>query len=120
MTDRRTMIVERIGQAHADRLCSIVGGTRLSVPANLKNIRPLANLLGDELATLMVFHFGGQRPYVPLPERATKVDARAVIRLTRRGKSASAIARILKCSDRAVHRKRADARRKGLLTPLST
>jgi DNA-binding NarL/FixJ family response regulator len=109
------VIVDRLGEANAETLASIAGGTRLCVPRTLNGARYLRQRVGDSLAALLVFHFSGQRLQVPRMAQSGPVNLREVIRLTRAGKSASSIARTLQCCDRAVYSRRAEARRKGLL-----
>lgn len=115
MTNRRTLIVDRLGDVDAARLSEIVGGSRLHVPGQLKNAARLKRLLGDDLAIRVVLHFGDSRMYVPKPQRANPVDVKAVARLTNRGLNARDIAAKLGCCDRTVHAKRALARERGLL-----
>lgn len=105
---KRSVIAARLGVENAERLASIAGGTRLHVPGILANAGRLKLRLGDDLAILVVLHFGDSRLYVPLSltgrgATARKVDARTVLRLTRKGWSASRIARKIGCSDRTVH-----------------
>jgi DNA-binding NarL/FixJ family response regulator len=108
----RSVIVDRLGHENAQRLADVAGGTRLSVPAQLANGARLRLLLGNDLATLVILHFGGLgRVYVPTMKLSPKVDARTVRRLSKRGWSASRIARELGCSERTVHTHRAPKRK---------
>jgi len=111
MNRTETILVERLGLERAERLAAIAGGTTVSVPAQLANAARLRAFLGDDLATLVVLHFGGLgRVYVPRMNRGSRVDAKVVLRLSRKGWSASRIARRLGCSERTVHKKRAQIR----------
>jgi len=112
VTRSASLIVARLGRENADRLSSIVGGTRLHVPGNLANAGRLKRLLGDDLAVLVVLHFGDSRLSVPLTNDGpggarTRVDLRRIKRLANRGWSSARIARELKCSERTVDAKRA-------------
>jgi len=107
--NRKRVIAERLGDDAAARLSAIVGGTRLHVPGQLVNADRLKRLLGDDLAVLVVLHFGDSRLYVPVPDPAARgtVDPRKIKRLALRGWSSARIARELKCSERTVDAKRA-------------
>lgn len=110
-----SVIVDRIGPEHAEQLSRIVGGTRLHVPGNLANASRLKALLGDDLAILVILHFGDSRLSVPLTTQGRgaqgrPVDIRKVKRLVSRGWSSSRIARHLGCSERSVEAKRAKLR----------
>lgn len=114
MTRRSHLIAERLGRDNAKRLSQLVGGTRLHVPSRIvppatggrDGFKRLARLLGHDLAVLVVLHFGDSRLYVPRGSQSAPVDPRTVARLTRKGWSASRIARRLGCSDRTVHKHR--------------
>jgi len=114
MTDPANLLVERLGIENARVLAGLAGGTRLSVPAQTSNAARLQSLVGEELAILLILHFGGLgRVYVPrLGKSLAKVDERAVMRLSRRNWPASRIARKLGCTERTVHSIRAKSRRK--------
>lgn len=113
MTRTATILVERLGLERAERLAAIAGGTVVSVPAQLANAARLRSVLGDDLATLVVLHFGGLgRVYVPRMKRALIVDRITVRRLSRKGWSACRIARHLGCSERTVYLKRAPKKRR--------
>lgn len=114
---RTSALVDRIGPAHAETLARLVGGTRLHVPGQIRNIGRLRKVVGEDLAVLLVFHFGDSRIYVPRPTTSPPVDVRTVARLTNRGASARTIAKRLGCCDRTVHAKRALARERGLIKP---
>lgn len=107
-----SVIVERLGTENAARLSAIVGGTRLHVPGRLDNAGRLKRLLGDQLAILVVLHFGDSRLSVPMATPAPRgsIDGRKIERLTRKGWSASRIARKLGCSVWTVYAKRANLR----------
>jgi hypothetical protein len=111
MSRNASILVERLGLANAIQLAKAAGGTRIGVPTSLTGFRHHSDALqlrvGEELASLLVKHFGGTRIYVPRMAPRPPVDTRLVIRLTKRGWSASRIARKLGCSDRTVHAKRA-------------
>lgn len=123
MTRKAAIIVDRLGPDNAARLSRIAGGTRLHVPSRVEapstggrdGFKRLERLLGYDLAVLVVLHFGDSRLYVPRADRSDPVDVKTVARLTRRGLSASKIAKKLKCSDRTVHAKRAQALTLGLV-----
>jgi hypothetical protein len=106
-TGRASIIADRLGAEHAARLSAIVGGTRLHVPGNLDNAGRLRRLLGDELATLVVLHFGDSRFYVPRAAPSAEVDLDLVEGLAALHWSSARIARKLGCSERVVDRKRA-------------
>lgn len=113
-----TLIAERLGDEPADRISALAGGARLAIPADLSHpcaTGALERLVGNELAVLLVLHFGGQTVYVPTGKGSAPVDLGDVVRLTRAGKSARTIARRLACSDRTVYARRAEARQLGLL-----
>lgn len=110
MKRRATIIVDRLGQHDAERLAAIVGGTRLHVPGDPRNRGRLASLLGDDLALLVIFHFGDSRFYVPTLAKTQGIDLRKLKRLANRGWSSARIARELKCSERTVDAKRAQFR----------
>jgi hypothetical protein len=59
-------LVDRLGAENAARLSAVAGGTRLWVPSTLTDSDRLRKRLGDQLAVLMVLHFGGGRVSVPL------------------------------------------------------
>jgi hypothetical protein len=113
-----TALVDRLGEENAAVVVKALGGTRVAVPDRLDHGRPpsrLEQLFGAELAVLLVLHFGGTYLYVPRLEEPGRLTLRRVVRMTRAGKSANAIARALRCSDRAVYLRRAEARAQGLL-----
>lgn len=118
MTSRSALIVDRLGRENAAKLSRIAGGTRLHVPGQLatpatggrNGFERLTRLVGPDLAVLLVLHFGDSRLYVPTSRTGRPVDAKVVARLSRKGWSASRIARKLGCSDRTVHAKREAAR----------
>lgn len=110
-------LAHRLGQENLDRLASILGGTQIAVPVSLTasafNAGTLRQRVGDELFALLVFHFGGTRIYVPQATRRTgqdPVDPKRIATLTKRGWSATRIARKLGCSERTVKAWRAKAR----------
>jgi hypothetical protein len=115
--------VDKLGQDQATRLSAIVGGTQISVPdtvdASAFNAGTLRDRLGESLFVLLVFHFGGTRLYVPqvADQRQSgrrtgqaRLDHKRVASLTKRGWSATRIARKLGCSDRAVFASRAKSK----------
>lgn len=108
-------IAERLGRDNAERLSSIVGGTRLHVPVDLTKSDRLRRLLGDDLAVLVILHFGDSRLSVPLTvhgrgAQGKPVDPRKVKRLVGKGWSSSRIARHLGCTERCIETKRAKLR----------
>jgi Homeodomain-like domain len=104
MSARAFVIAERLGQANAERLAVLVGGTSITIPDRLSAASALRARIGDDLAVLVVLHFGGlERIYVPRLAHSGPVDDRAVARLTNRGWSAKRIARKLECSERAIY-----------------
>lgn len=110
MSRRPGIIVERLGADNAKRLSSIVGGTRLSVPGLLANADRLKRLVGDDLAVLLVLHFGDSRFYVPTGGPRAPVETAKVKRLSAKGHSSARIARALGCSERTVDAKLAKLR----------
>lgn len=112
-----SQLVERLGQDDVNLLAEILGGTQVAVPVSLTgsafNAGTLRQRVGDRLFALLVFHFGGTRIYVPQSTRRTgqdPVDPKRIARLTKRGWSATRIARKLGCSERTVKAWRAKAR----------
>jgi hypothetical protein len=115
VTERVSALVERLNRANAERLVAISGGTRLHVPGRLANAGRLTKLLGEDLAILVVLHFGDSRLAVPLtldgPGGPRKpVDLRKLKRLVAKGWSSARIARELQCSERTIYAKRAALR----------
>ena len=113
-----TLLVDRLGADRAALVIERAGGRRLVLPADLSHYRTtdrLKRLVGTQLATLLVLHFGGQSIYVPRGGKGGTAKLATVVRLTNEGKSASNIARKLGCSDRTVYARRAKARELGLL-----
>lgn len=110
---RPRVLSDRLGDAHAARLSSIIGGTRLRIPMGTRRpegggrdgFKRLVGLVGEELAILLVFHFGDSVIYVPVAVRSLKVDLGAVAALSHL--SAAKAARRLGCSERTVDAKRA-------------
>lgn len=116
MSRRGFIIANRLGEAKAAQLSALVGGTRIAVPANLSNGDRLKRRIGDDLAILVILHFGGTSSlYVPVLERATVVEIEKVRRLAKSGHSAAAIARKLRCSERTITAKLATIRSRKLL-----
>lgn len=112
-----TLLVDRLGAERAAAVIELAGGQRIAVPAELEDgaaPRALEKRFGRDLAIALVLHFGGDPLYIPRP-RLGRAHLKDVVRLSKRGKSANFIARKLGCSDRAVYRRRAQARALGLL-----
>jgi len=112
-----SQLAQRLGPENFGRLVQIVGGTEIAVPVSLTgsafNAGTLRQRVGDELFALLVFHFGGTRVYVPQANRRTghdPVDPKRIATLTKRGWSATRIARKLGCSQRTVKAWRAKIR----------
>lgn len=120
MSRTPAVIAERLGHEHAARLSEIAGGTRLHVPRDLDNATRLKALLGDELAVLVVLHFGDSRLYVPVATRSGPVDVRKIKKLAARGWSSARIARELRCSENTVDKKRAKLRTRSPLNHTAT
>lgn len=117
----RSALAETIGQAHADALSKIAGGTRISVPSSINaptnggrnGFERLAGTVGHDLALLLVLHYGGTQIGVPRGLTGRRVDIAKVAELTNAGMSASKIARALHCTERTVFTARAKAQAKG-------
>jgi hypothetical protein len=108
-------LTARLGPENAAKLSAAAGGTKLWVPGNLANAGRLRGLLGDDLAVLLVLHFGGARVSVPLSTngrgaQGKRVDPKRVKRLIGRGWSDDRIARHLGCSGKTVFNHRAKLR----------
>lgn len=110
MSRKPSVIADRIGADHAAKLSAIYGGTRLHIPGVLAKADRLKRALGDEITILIVLHFGYSRLYVPVLDRAERVDDAKVRKLAKAGLSSARIARKLKCSERTVEAKRAKFR----------
>lgn len=108
-----------IGSDNLERLQRVAGGTRLHIPLNMgppptggrNGFARLSDLVGAELAALLVFHFADSRIYVPVATRSGPVDPKAVARLDRRGLKLREIVRLVGCSEGTVlkHRKQTRA-----------
>ena len=113
MTDLATIL----GPDRLKVLAIAAGGTRLFVPKHYgkppgggrDTSKRLAALVGEDIALLLVFHFGDSTIYVPTG-RTGQVDPKAIKRLTRKGLSARAIATLVGCSERSVEKHRAKLR----------
>lgn len=114
-----SILAERMRPEDIDSLARIVGGTQITVPASLTasafNAGTLRDRVGDRLFALLVFHFGGTRIYVPQAETTRRtgqdpIDPKRIASLTKRGWSATRIARHLGCSERTVRGWRAKTR----------
>lgn len=113
-----TNLERRLGSEIFDQLVRKAGGTRISVPDDIESSycrQALETRFGQPVALLLIFHFPGEIVYIPKNAARTRVDDIRVARMTKRGRSAAAIARKLNCSDRAVHASRARCRANGLL-----
>lgn len=109
-----------LGLEHFETLREAFGGTRVVVPTGIEPTPYRAELeekLGEGVVGLLIFHFPGEAVYVPTgrPLQRTRLDDQLVAKLTRAGKSATAIALELSCSDRAVYHARRRCRSKGIL-----
>lgn len=111
-------LVDALGQRAVLTLSGIAGGRQLRIPgmandpACVAARARLVALVGADLAADLITAFARTRVYVPRGpsphnSRASSIDARKVDRLTKRGKSAAAIAATLGCTERTVHKKRA-------------
>lgn len=111
-------LLNLLGKANVEHLADVVGGRRLRIPKHpgkppnggRDGLKRLTLLVGDELALLLIFHFGDSTIYVPRPKRAEPVDPKAVARLTRRGLSVPEIVVVLGCAERTVFKHRARTR----------
>lgn len=110
----RDSVLEPLDEVDALALARIAGGTRLHIPRGRRG-DGFERLVGRQLAERLIDLFGGSSIYVPRLEQSKRVKLSRVIRLTRNGHGANAIARRLGCSVRVVYRKRADARDQGRL-----
>lgn len=108
-------LAARIGEERAALVSRKAGGRRLAIPGTLADSAPLEARFGRKLAVVLVLHFGGQTIYVPHGGKRRHVDRAAVVRLTRKGRTASEIVAELQCSDRTVYSQRAKARELGEL-----
>lgn len=115
-------LLELLGRENLDRLSSVAGGTVLHIPKHYgkpprggwDTSKRLSNLVGPELAILLVFHFGMSRIYVPKPRNAEPCDRAKLKRLARSGRSAREITLMLggTCTTRQVEKLRARERSK--------
>jgi hypothetical protein len=112
-------LLKLLGKENLDRMSAILGGTRFFIPRHYgkpptggrdSSVR-LKRLLGEPLAILLVFHFGGSEISVPLPNGRQPLDRPRLARMSRRRDlSASTIARRIGCTRRTVERCRARQR----------
>lgn len=111
-----TVLADRIGEANALLVIAAAGGERIAVPALLDAGNcpsTFARRFGPEIGVLLILHFGGSAIYIPHGRKqwkGAKAATSDVVRMTRRGKTASQIAKTLGCSERTVYAKRAKAR----------
>lgn len=121
-----TRLERALGRAMFLSLVETAGGLRLPIPSPT-DVEPsrmcrarLRQLVGLAVANTLEQHFAGERIYVPKgPHASANASTRAispalVARLTRQGKNSRQIAQKLGCTQRAVHRKRAQARKANL------
>ncbi|WP_328184657.1 Mor transcription activator family protein [Marinobacter sp. OP 3.4] len=65
-------LIDVIGLEATQALVSVYGGTRLTVPAKMRDDHPLAELLGVEAARTLSQHYALERVDVPTGSAATK------------------------------------------------
>lgn len=107
-----------IGADNLYRLAEAYGGTRIKVPADFDAANALRSQIGDDLAALVVFHFGGTVIYVPTmkpPAVPTSLHQAEIEKLDQAGLSAREIARRCGCSQRSIYAHRKRKRTKGLI-----
>jgi DNA-binding NarL/FixJ family response regulator len=108
----RAEILRRLGPEDAQSLFREFGGTRLAIPATLKDAARLEAIFGHRLATRLVLHFGGTRGYIPHDGPTRRIDHKAAKSLIAKGISNARIARKLECSERAIEKLRVKLRAK--------
>lgn len=102
-----TILQQELGAAYASMVMEIAGGERLSVPLHFDNARSLRCRFGDVVAELLVDRFADSRFYVPRPEVSPPIDPMRVAELDDGKRTATDIARELRCSTRVIHKARA-------------
>lgn len=112
-----SILEDRLGADHAATVVERLGGCSITVPDRLddERVARIERQFGRELAVLIVLHFGGTKLYVPHGESRKWNKLDDVVRMTKARKSASFIARELRCSDRTVYAWRRRAKAAGLL-----
>lgn len=113
-----TELERLLGLEHFEKLREAFGGTRLFVPQGIEPSKyrdQLEAKVGEGVVGLLIFHFPGDRVYIPTGRPRHRVDDKRVAELTRAGKSVEFIALALSCSDRAVYLARKRCRARGIL-----
>lgn len=112
MTGTLARVAAAAGQAAAVALAAAYGGRRLYLPAHLPADHHLCRLIGFDAAMRLRSALGPGHLDVPMGRRPhADATARAVADLSRRGRSAAAIAAALGVSMRTVRYHRARHRR---------
>lgn len=112
------VVAKAAGLPAAKALAQAYGGRRLFVPKQAKKKHAIAAAVGHDGMSALVDAFGGERIDVPLwtfsgIKTFIAGQRRAIIARTQDGESQSKIARDLGCTERAVRKVRAHARRLG-------
>jgi hypothetical protein len=102
-----------LGPEAFDNLREVAGGTRIRIPKHYgrppgggwDSSRSLNRLVGESLALLLVFHFGGSVINVPKASNST-FDRAKLRRIVNRPLSANRIARLAGCDRRTVEKYR--------------
>jgi Homeodomain-like domain-containing protein len=107
VSDRLTFrqIASELGDELGQKLIGGFGGTRVYIPLHPDDSSPLVRVLGRDVARALGRRFGGEAVDVPLHKaRADRNrDRAAILELREDGRSVSAIARRMGCSERHVY-----------------
>jgi len=98
-------VEEAFGPAAAARLAARLGGQRIWIPTTEEGRRRLADLIGAEVADMLIERYGGIDVYVPMNVRETRVRReRCIAEMAARGLGTREIAARIGCTRRTVQR----------------
>ncbi len=103
--DLLTDVEEAFGPAAAARLAARLGGQRIWIPTTEEGRARLADLIGQEIADLLIERYGGIDIYIPMNIAETRLRReRCIAEMAARGLGTRDIAARLGCTRRTVQR----------------
>ncbi len=98
-------VEEAFGPAAAAKLAARLGGQRIWVPTTAEGRARLADLIGGEVADLLIERYAGIDVYVPMAIKETRARReRCIAEMAARGLGTREIAARIGCTRRTVQR----------------